>query len=437
MIKRTALVKITSWKDDQKRKPLLIRGARQVGKSYLIREHVSKLFDGYVELNLEKQPELSRCFEGTLGAKEILSNLQVISGRTIDQSTLLFLDEIQVQPRAIQALRYLYEETPEIPVIAAGSLLEFGIKEVGLPVGRVSSLALSPVTFEEFLEYSGNGQFLDLLNSHDLRTPLHDAIHEKGNSLLQTYLAVGGMPEVCRDYVSNNNLLRCQELQSELLTTYRDDFPKYVHRHSDLQRVSAVFERVPNLVGKVVKYVEISREHQARELRSALDALHLADVIHKVYKSSGDPLGALVDHSRYKLIFLDVGLMQRACGMSLKNWVHDPTSFIHSGSIAEQFVGQQLHAYRTLPNDSLFYWERAKSSSSAEIDYLVQKEGAVIPIEVKSGAHGRLRSMAVYLDQFSDTPYGIKTSLDNFQWKSKIRSVPLYAFGTWLAREES
>jgi predicted AAA+ superfamily ATPase len=436
-MERKYLAELLSWKSNPQRKPILLRGARQVGKSYLVRELLAPAFDGFVECNLERQPEVARAFQGDLSANTVLGNLQVILGKEISGRTLLFIDEIQVEPKALTALRYLYEGAPQIPVIAAGSLLEFAIEEVGVPVGRVEFMHVAPLTFEEYLLNSEGKQLLSLLQDHDFTKPLPDAVHARGIQLLREYLAVGGMPEVCKHVIETKSLGGVELIQSNLLTAYQNDFPRYSRKHPELKRISSVFERAPHLVGKPVKFVEISRDFQAREIRAAIDQLDKAQVVSKVFSSSGSPVAALSAHERYKLIFVDVGLMQRACGQSLRSWVIHDESYVHSGAIAEQFVGQQIKALRPTTFEQLHFWERPKSGSSAEIDYLLSIDGATIPVEVKSGARGRLRSMSEYLNSYPNTPFGIKTSLDNCSFDSKVWSVPLYAFGTWLARRYS
>ncbi len=237
----------------------------------------------------------------------------------------------------------------------------------------------------------------------------------------------------------SKNLAAIESLQNNLLIAYRNDFPRYASRDAELKRISAVFDRVPQIVGKPIKFVEISRDFQAREIRAAIDQLVMAQVVSKVYRTSGNPLAALANRDRYKLNFIDVGLMQRACGQQLKSWIGGDDSYVHSGAVAEQFIGQQINAYNNPVSNELYFWERAKSGSSAEVDYLVSIGGNTIPVEVKAGARGRLRSMDQYLQAYPSTPFGVKTSLDNFSYESKVWWVPLYAFGTWLRRagEES
>jgi predicted AAA+ superfamily ATPase len=433
-MQRSCLESLIAWKSNKSKKPILLRGARQVGKSYLIRELLAPMFDKFVECNLERQPDIARAFSGDLSARVVLNNLQVLLGQEISEHSLLFIDEIQVEPKAINALRYLYEEAPQIPVVAAGSLLEFAIGKVGVPVGRIEFLQVSPLTFEEYLFNTEGRFFLDMLGEHDLKKPLPDIFHRRGISLLREYLAIGGMPEVCQLFIDSKNLGTIESLQGNLLEAYRNDFPRYASKDPELKRISAVFERIPHIVGKPIKFVEVSREFQARDIRAAIDQLDMAQVISKVYRTSGNPIAALANHDRYKLNFIDVGLMQKACGQQLKNWIISEDHYIHSGAIAEQFVGQQIKAISNIFSNQLYFWERPKSGSSAEIDYLISVNGQTIPVEVKAGARGRLRSMNEYLNAYPLTPFGIKTSLDNFAYESKVWSVPLYAFGTWLKR---
>jgi len=244
MLQRQIFDEIKQWATNPTRKPLILRGARQVGKSFLVANLLRPLFENILEINLEKERSLHRCFEGDLSASYILSTLQALKGVKLSATTLLFIDEIQAFPPAITALRYLYEGAPHIPVIAAGSLLEFALEQVGVPVGRVQFASITPLTFEEFLLNSDQSLFLEALQSHDFRTPFPIPLHEKGLALVHEYLGVGGMPEACAQYLKDRDIATTETILSSLITGYRNDFPRYAlcsssqtHRESPSSRL--------------------------------------------------------------------------------------------------------------------------------------------------------------------------------------------------------
>jgi predicted AAA+ superfamily ATPase len=426
---------LIKWKDEKGRKPLVLSGARQVGKSYVIEQNFASHFEQLLSINFEKQPEFNSCFESGYDPARILRRIEALAGQRVTSGrALLFFDEVQFCPEAIISLRYFFEELPDLHIVAAGSLLEFTIEKISIPVGRVTFRHLGPLSFEEFLFNSGNQVLLDEIRKHPVSRPFPEALHNKAISLLKEYMTIGGMPQVVASYIEDQDYLRCQELLTDLLESYLKDFPKYSSKHSDLKYIDTVFSRIPHLVGNQFKFVQISRDIQSKYLKSGLDLLDKADLVKFIYKTSGIPLGANYNPQRFKLLFIDIGLMQRACDLNIARWITDSYNLINAGPVAEQFVGQEICAHANFKREKLYYWARDKRGSSAEVDYLIEHLGGVTPVEVKAGTSGRLKSMQLLLKSNPDISEGIKVSLDNFEKENNIQSIPLYAFGSWLEK---
>ena len=426
---------LIKWKDEKGRKPLILSGARQVGKSYVIEQNFARQFEQLLSINFEKQPEFHSCFESGYDPAKILRRIEALAGQRLTiGKTLLFFDEVQFCPEAIISLRYFFEEMPDLHIMAAGSLLEFTIEKISIPVGRVTFRHLGPMSFEEFLHNSGNQILLEEIREHPVSMPFPEALHNRAISLLKEYLAIGGMPQVVASYIEHQDYLRCQELLADLLESYLKDFPKYSSKYSDLKYIDTVFSRVPHLVGNQFKFVQISRDIQSKYLRSGLDLLDKADLVSFIYKTSGIPLGANYNPQRFKLLFIDIGLMQRACDLNIARWITDSYNLINAGPVSEQFVGQEICANTNFKREKLYYWARDKSGSSAEVDYIIEHLSGVTPVEVKAGTSGRLKSMQLLLKTNPDISEGVKVSLDNFEKGNNIQSIPLYAFGSWLER---
>lgn len=396
-MKRYAEEKLKKWLENPYRKPLIIRGARQVGKSTLVRNFARDNNLNLIEVNLEKHVELEPIFE-KLDIQNIIREIEGLTGKNILRSdSLLFLDEIQATPRALQALRYFYEEYPQLPVIAAGSLLEFVLSKhnFSMPVGRIEYLYLGPMTFEEFL-LEKDKNLLDYIHNFDMITPIPQTVHKRLLENQREFLFTGGMPEAILRYIQTNQLIDAINVHQSIIETYKDDFSKYV-RQNQLIRLHRVFNYVPAAVGEKVKYSNISSADKARELKAAVDLLSKAGLITPVYHSgcSGIPLNAQADLTKYKLLFLDIGLMNRVCGL---DWLAissmDERKLVNEGSIAEQFIGQHLlYLNNGQEAPKLFYWLRERKTSNAEVDYVISRGNIILPIEVKAGKSGSLKSL--------------------------------------------
>ncbi|MCP5504344.1 MAG: ATP-binding protein [Chlamydiales bacterium] len=433
-MKRFVNQRLMEWKKSGHRKPLILRGARQVGKTHAVRT-LGKSFEGFIEINFEYEQEYTKIFEKNLDPERILREISLLRKATIKPGkTLLFFDEIQACPKAIIGLRYFYEKMPDLHVIAAGSLLEFAHELVGIPVGRVQSLYVHPMTYLEFLIADGHTSLAqEILQGN----PLADVIHHQALRYLGEYLALGGMPEVIQRWIEEKDPLKCTEIQSTLLETYQQDFQKYAKK-SQLKYLSLLFETIPRQLGEKFKYSKVG-EYRKRELEPSLDLLLTASIFHKVIHTSaqGVPIGAEASPEKFKLLFIDVGLTQALLGLDLAAWFIEPeVELINKGKLVEAFVGQELLAYfETYTKKGLYYWQRDTRGSSAEVDYVIQKGNHILPLEVKSGKTMKLKSLHAFLKTHASSIKGLKVSIDPCYQSKQIDSIPLYAIGAYVAKD--
>lgn len=427
---------LEQWKTSPLRTPLLLRGARQVGKTYTARAF-GKTFPSFVEINLEYNPQAREFFEKELDPHTIIQKISILTDKPIiPGKTLLFIDEIQSVPNAIIALRYFYEMMPELHVIAAGSLLDFAIKTVGMPVGRVSSLSMYPLSFIEFLHALGAHAAIEEILNHPLDQKIEQIFHEKFLDLVGKYLAIGGMPKSVACWQKLQNLPTCSKVSHTLIRTYKQDFEKYAQKYQ-LQYVNKLFSSIPHQLGRKFKYSEIEGDYRKRELAPCLDLLVTANIVQKIMRTSaqGIPLGAQADLQTFKLLFIDVALAQYVLGLKTGNWMVKPLEeFVNKGELVEAFVGQELIAYEhPLQESHLYYWQRESRGSEAEVNYVIQQEAAIIPIEVKSGTGTAMRSMTSFFETHAKSTYGIRVSTNNYSVYEKIHSYPLYAVAKIIA----
>lgn len=428
-MERSLLNELHQWKEKKERLPLLIRGARQVGKSYLVESFGRSAFEFFAVVNFELRPEYASCFQ-TLEPAEILPQLEgICKTRIIPGRTLLFLDEIQNCPRAIMALRYFKEKLPDLHVIGAGSLLEFTIEDekFSFPVGRVQSLYLRPLSFQEFLKAKGEEKLIEPLQKATFANPLGEGIHDYLLKLVKLYFFIGGMPAAIDTFLKENSLVECQRIHETVLGNYRNDFGKYASKaqHKYLQRL---FEKAPRIVGHHFKFSKIDPEMRSRELKIALEQLSFAGLIQQVHttSASGLPLKAQMKENKFKLLFLDIGLLQSNLQTDAQEILNGDLLQINSGILAEQFVGQEFLAYADpYRKEELFFWEREQSSSSAEIDYILSIGGRLIPVEVKAGLAGKLKSLHAFMKE-KDSSLGIQISQAPLTFQDRLLSLPLY-----------
>ena len=390
--------RLEDWLNRLRRKPLVLRGARQVGKSTLIETFARNAGLRLVTINCEKHRLLDGVFQ-SLDLTRILPELESIADQgPVNEDALLFLDEIQATPNALRALRYFYEERADLPVIAAGSLLVFALSKhtFSMPVVRVQYLHMGRMTFREFVR-AFEPDLLDQLSRISFDTPLPDAAHRRLCSLQRRYLYVGGMPEAAAAFKETGSLSEVADVHREIVDTYVDDFAKYA-RDQDLALLQRVFASVPRMLGKRIKYVNLAPGERAARVRSMIHLLAKAHVVLPVFHShcSGVPLGADINDSVFKLAFLDVGLANHLCGLSWRNISDlDDTRLINEGAMAEQFAAQEL-AWTGKGKPDLTYWQREGRQGNAEVDFALAIGPDIYPVEVKAGKSGSLKS----LDQF-------------------------------------
>lgn len=439
---------LKDWAQKTDRKPMLLRGARQVGKSTAVR-NLGKSFGNFVEINFERQPEYKAVFAGNLIVERIISQISAISGRNITVGdTLLFLDEIQLCPDAIMSLRFFKEDMPELHVIAAGSLLEFALEELPtFGVGRIHSMFMFPMTFDEFLYANGENNLIDARNHASAENPLPLPLHEKLVSIFRTYLLIGGMPEVVAKWVATHNYLQCQELQDDLLISYEDDFPKY-RKKVNPQLLRMTLRSVASQATQKFSYSAVGGGYRIDEVKNALEMLILAGlcvpVIHT--DANGLPLGSGADMSYRKILIFDSGIMLRILNMALGDinemtteiLTESASNLVNRGPLSELVAGLEMQRYQS-PNirHMLYYWTRKVKNSQAEIDYVDSLEGNVLPIEIKAGMKGGMKSLWIFMRE-KRLYRGVRCSLENFgafEYKDEksdnaIRQVsicPLYA----------
>ncbi len=390
---------LSDWQSRPSRKPLVLRGARQVGKTWLVDHWGERSFKSVLKIDLERERDLHGLFAQP-DPRRLLEELPLLKGRpVVPGETLLFLDEVQACPAALAMLRYFLELTPDLHVIAAGSLLDFALRDFkhSLPVGRIEFLHLHPLSFEEFLEAVEGAPLVEYLHRLRLGQVPSEALERKYLEALRRYFFVGGMPEAVRAYAERRDLLEVQRIQAALVQTVQEDFAKYGPRRlQDLTRL--VYRYVPGNVGRKLKYANISREERAASLRDALEWLTQSRLVQLAYHTAanGLPLGAEQDERHFKPFFLDVGLVNRLCGLDLVG--AEELIAVNEGALAEQFIAQQLLcAAPPFEAPQLFYWAREARNASAEVDFVISRHQDILPIKVKAGKTGTLRSLFQFL----------------------------------------
>ena len=427
---------LQNWLNRSDRKPVVLRGARQVGKTWLVRDFAKSLNLKLIELNFEREPELAEIFEEKSPDKVLIS-LERIKGTRIKRTTsLLFLDEIQKAPHILANLRWFYEECPELPVIATGSLLDFTLKDhqFSMPVGRISYLFMEPMSFKEFLMANGEELLIEFIEEVEIKSSIPGSIHSKLLNYFRDYLTIGGMPAAVKEWIKTKSPVVVAEVHQDLINTFIDDFNKYSGRVPP-ERLRKVMMAVPRLIGQKFMFSNVDRRETAKALKQALGLLCLARLCHKVHHSTGRgiPLAAQEDEKKFKVIFLDTGLVSALQGIVLK-FAKELQELIriNEGGISEQVVGQMLRT-RSLKfvDPHLNYYIRDKRGSEAEIDYLIQYDTRIIPVEVKSGATGSLKSLHQFIAERNlKTAVRInseKPTIANVNMKTSIGNKAQYA----------
>ena len=447
---------LSEWATRPVHKPILLRGARQVGKSTAVR-HLGESFKYYVEINLEKQSNYIDLFKKDLDVTRIVPQMAAMCGTPIvPNETLLFIDEIQESQEAIVALRYFKEDMPNLHVIAAGSLLEFVLDEIPtFGVGRIHSMYMFPMTFDEFLRANGEQLLLEARGQANFDAPLPAPLHEKLIGLMRTFMLVGGMPESVVKWVQTHDFLQCQEVQDDIITGYEADFPKY-KKKVDPQLLIATMKSAATQATKKFVYSRVPGEYKTAEVKKALDLLIKAGVLVPVTHSSGNglPLGDEADESIRKILLLDTGLMLRLLNMTMGDTsaitaqilTATAADLVNKGPMAEMLAGLELLHYLT-PNlhHDLYYWVRQAKNSTAEIDYLLSRDMKVLPFEVKAGVQGGMKSLWDFMRE-KKLEQAVRCSLENFgkfdyvdaEAEGAVRHVevyPLYALSQFVMGE--
>lgn len=439
--KRNIDDKLLEWKESSRRKPLLIRGARQVGKSTAVR-HLGKGFKYFVEVNLESQPSIRQLFTKDIDVHRTCEAISATLGiPVVAGKTLLFIDEIQVSQEAIMSLRYFKEDYPELHVIAAGSLLEFTLEELpSFGVGRIRSLYMYPFSFDEFLLAQGLDTTVGFKHKATSLSPLPEAVHNKLVEQLKTFYLVGGMPAAITEWIESKSYIECTRVHNDILDTYQDDFSKYKSRVSPAL-LRQVLRSVALQVGCKFVFRQVADDIHSSVIKEALHLLTLAGLIKPVTHSDGNgvPLGAEENCNYTKYLFLDLGLMQTMLGTPAANvLLSSDVDFVNKGAASEMFAGLELvKNHDCFQKAEMYYWQNLSRGTNAEIDYLVVKDGIVVPIEVKASTRGSMQSLWLFMRK-KGLHRAIRTSLENFgefeyvdkESQDEVRHVdvvPLYA----------
>lgn len=438
---RAELLSLKSWLNRAGRKPLLLRGARQVGKTSLVRMFCDALKLNLIEVNLEFEEKLRVSFL-QMDPNKIISDIEHHFQCEFNSNTLLFIDEIQTVPEAIQGLRYFYEKKPDLPVIAAGSLLEFVLSDhkFSMPVGRVEMFFMGPLKFSDYIIARNKKSLHKLFLNYKLSDQLTDLEHNSLLDLFLEYLSVGGMPEAVREFVQSNSFHSVRRIQKNIIQTYRDDFGKYAKR-VPLERIDRVFQFCALNLARKVKYSEINPNEQSKSLILAIELLEKAGILHRVFhtQASGIPLSMAKNEKIFKFLFMDVGLASSMLNVDSKEiqkiYLNPPTEpiLLHKGMMSEQFVGQQLLFHTGEEKIDLYYWLRDESTQKAEVDFVIEKGLSIVPIEVKAGKTGSIKSLIQFIkDHNSKTaikltiqpPKVTKKSITDIE--TNLIELPLY-----------
>lgn len=431
-IRRAIDKELINWKNSVTRKPLLLRGARQVGKSSAIR-NLGKSFTHFIEINFDEKKEWTTLFESTQNLDALLEQISIIENTPIiENETLLFLDEIQTSLPAIHLLRYFYERKPKLHVIAAGSLLEFALKDLpSFGVGRIRSLFMYPISFHEFLLAHNEERLLEKTKEASPILPLPELLHQKLISYYKKFLIIGGMPEAVKSYVISKDLLEVQRILDDLILSIQADFTKYKKRIEPI-KIAEVFANVVLQQGEKFTYTYPNATLNNQQIKEILQLLEMAGLVHFVTHTAanGIPLGAEINPKKRKIILFDTGIYQRILKLDISQLLTlENLSVINKGNIAELSVGLELIKNQSpYEKTNLYYWQRESKNSQAEIDYVIQQKEEILPLEVKAGTKGAMQSMFLFLHE-KNTEKGIRISLENFGQMEKIDIYPLY--GVW------
>jgi len=430
-MKRTIDSELLNWKTLSFRKPLIIRGARQVGKTYSVSKFGKSSFESFIKLDFEKNRSIHKIFNQDLSVQQIIRDIEIFAEqKIIPGKTLLFFDEIQECERALLSLRYFYEDISELHVIAAGSMLEFALGKVSFPVGRISFEWMTPMTFYEVLQASKKSMLADQLPCiHDFR-PVSEFVHQKIIDQLKNYFLTGGMPEAVKRYCQTGSLPDSFAVHEEIFQAYLQSLVKY-YRRADIDSLDHIMRTAPSFVGSQIKYTRLDPDRRIEKTKTSLQILEKALILQIIRSSNANalPLSVGLAAKKMKPLFLDIGLMQYHSGIQPMDVIKaNDLSHVYRGALAEQFIGQEMYAAGGAENQKMYYWARDKKNSSAEIDYLYVRDGNIFPIEVKSGPKGKLKSLHLFLQEHPNIETGYVMSPVAFkrQRVDNIVFIPIY-----------
>jgi predicted AAA+ superfamily ATPase len=429
-MKRLIETELLSWSKEKNRNPLILRGARQVGKTYSVRK-LGKSFRYFAEINFEEKPDARLFFKEALSAQPLCEKLSAFTGVPIQEGeTLLFFDEVQACPQVLAALRYFCEQLPGLHVIAAGSLLEFALEQIpSLGVGRLTSRFMYPLTFPEFLEAINESALVALVDKATFDAPLDIPFHRRLIEYLRTYMLIGGMPAAVQKYIDTRDLHQVMNVLDDLILTFQDDFAKY-RRRVPLERLHDTFQSVVVQTGRKFVCATVDKNVKSTSILTSLDLFVKAGLVHQVFHThaQGLPLGAQIDKRRFKALLFDIGIHQRLSGLDLAHYmITEDSVLVNNGGLAELLIGLHLVTSQSSHRrPELYYWHREVPGANAEVDYVVQLDNRTCPVEVKAGHRGGMQSLRVFLKE-RGIAFGIRASLENFGRLSDVAILPLYA----------
>lgn len=445
-MKRSIEKQLKDWLSSKPRKPLILRGARQVGKTWVVRQLAELEGKKLIEFNFEKQRHLRDLFASNDPKNTVQQIESYLNEQVNVANTLLFLDEVQAAPELIAKLRWFYEEMPALPVIAAGSLLEFTLSnyQYSMPVGRVSYLNLEPLSFDEFLLARDRDLLAEHFKKVTVKEKLASSIHQLAMELFREYILVGGMPEAVKAWCASESLINVSRVQRELIATYQDDFSKYGER-VDVELLEKTLHAIPYQLGQTFTYSKVQREVVSAKIKKSLNLLCCAKLCRKIYSVSanGVPLGAEKNDRIFKVGLLDTGLASAMLDLRLQHFeTIEKIDLYNKGAIAEQVVSQLLAAANSdILHTDQYFWQRRNKGATAEVDYVLQHAACIVPIEVKSGAEGKLKSLHVFMAekncQLAVRVYSGELKFDKVNVKTpggsvvkyQLLSLPFYLFG--------
>ena len=426
-MRRDAMQQLYDWKEKTTRKPLIVRGARQVGKTWLMKEFASSAYRQFAYINFEDNEVMKDVFQKDFDVERILMAIQLVTGIVVDTETLIIFDEIQEAPRGLTALKYFQEKAPQYHVVAAGSLLGIAMhSNDSFPVGKVDFMDLYPLSFSEFLEAVGQEAFARLLAKKDWG--LIAAFRSKLIDLLKQYYYVGGMPEVVNAFINHKDYAEVRQLQQTILDSYDRDFSKHAPI-AEVPRIRMIWRSVPAQLAKENKkfiYGVVKEGARAKDFELAIEWLIDAGLIYKVsrVKKAGIPLSAYEDFSAFKLFLLDTGLMGAMSGLPPQALLEGNVLFSdYKGAITEQYVLQQLKSVKGL---SIYYW--SSDTSRGELDFLLQKDVSVIPVEVKAVENLQSKSLRFFVEKNAGL-HGVRFSMSDYRKQEWMINYPLYSVG--------